>query len=188
MKKFLFLFAALLLLAGCESLPQDYQAGKSNPEIRQLVQKETQAVTGVMSVIPYANMAAPVAAILFPYLAFAWHGHRFRKQNLNASDRPITGAVGQAVRLEAIVQHLADVTAGLFEVGPQGSVLKRGWKMAILTGLAALITPEIHQLIPALQAHHPGWMDGMVLSLVVGGLSAVEKALSKVLPVEASHG
>lgn len=198
-KKMLVLFALLFIAAGCAFFKQaasDYQLGRDTPLASGEVSpnQKTAVLAGTVSSIPYVNLATPLISLGAPFL-FAWlRGRRLRAENLPTNEKPVTGNLGLAVGAEAIVQHLANVAAGLFEVGPNGSALKRGWKTAVLGGLAVILAPEaqqlIHHVIPVLQSTPPSWLahlfNGSVLALTIGGLGAAEKWLSKVEPLEPS--
>lgn len=199
MKKIILVLLAIVFLAtGCaflEQAKQDYQLGANTPyaEGEITAQERSRVLAGTVSAIPYVNLSSPVVLLAGPYL-FAWlRGRRIRKQTLPAHPNPITGAIGKNLGIESIVQHLANVAAGLFEVGPNGSELKRGWKGALLTAVGLVLAPEAGHiistyLIPALQNNPPEWLaqlfNGSALMAVVGILAAAEKWLSKVQPVE----
>lgn len=197
MKK-LFLFAFLATaLTGCaffDQAKQDYQLHKETPYAADETtpQQKTQILAGTVSSIPYANLSAPLILLAGPYF-FGWlRGRRIRRETLAEHPHPITGSIGQTVGLEAIVQHLATVAAGLFEVGANGTAFKRGWKITLLTALGAIVAPGaehvISEIIPVLQSNPPAWLanlfNGGILALVIGGLAAAEKWLSKVQPVK----
>lgn len=195
---FLFLILAVLLVSGCSFFKQaqsDYQLSKNTPyaEGEVTIEQKTQVLTGTISAIPYANLATPLLALGAPFILSWLRGRRLRYENMPINEKPITGSIGRAVGLEAIVQHLANVAAGLFEVGANGSSLKRGWKVTLLAGLGVALAPEaqhiVSALIPILQNHPPAWLahlfNGTVLALTVGGLGTLEKWLSSVEPLKA---
>jgi hypothetical protein len=197
MKRILVLFAIVFALGGCAFFRQaadDYKTGRDTPLAAGEISpgQKAAALTTTASAIPYVNMATPVLMFGLPVL-FTWlRGRRIRKENLPQNENPITGRVGLKIGAEAIVQHLANVAAGMFEVGPNGSSLKRGWKTALLGGLGVLLAPEAGQvlghIIPVLQANPPEWLahlfNGSVLAITLGGLGMAEKWLSKVEPLK----
>lgn len=198
MKKIFAIFLILMAVSGCGFLQQakdDYRTGKETPYQTDEItaNQKAAALAGTISSVPYANVASPVILLLGPYI-FTWlRGRRIRQQNLEPHPNPITGNLGKSIGAEALIQHLANVAAGMFEVGEQGSVIKRGWKGALLAGLGVLVAPEVAQVIhnsilPVLQNTPPDWLahlfNGSILALTIGGLAAAEKWLSKVQPLK----
>lgn len=198
MKNIFVILLILMAVAGCGFLQQakeDYRTGKETPyQTDEITANQKAAVlAGTVSSIPYANFASPAILFFGPYI-FTWlRGRRIRQQNLEPHPNPITGNLGKSIGAEALIQHFANVAAGIFEVGPQGSVIKRGWKGALLAGIGVLVAPEAAQVIhnavlPALQNTPPDWLEhlfnGSVLALTIGGLAAAEKWLSKVQPLK----
>lgn len=152
-------------LAGCAALNQareDYQAGSQGP----LTAGETGLIGLVQSVFPPASVPAGVLLTTL----FRWRAGRRIRKGLPASSNPITGFIGQKVGLEQAVQLVADLRTGLFDsVGAKDTAVNRGWKLAVLGGLAWYA------------AHVSGSNVVGLLSLVAGGMA--EKATQKVLPV-----
>lgn len=187
MKKVLFFAVLCLFLVGCAALKQginDYQVGKNtelvNGEISpaQQAQEITNTVAALPVVGPFAGTLGLALTGLFTYL----RGRRIRLANgVVTNTPPATGFLGSSMGLEAIIQTVSNIATGAFEVGPDGSPLKRAWKvgLASILGLAgvAVTIPAVQQAIIA----HPS------IALAVGGGSAlfggIEKALSTVKPV-----
>lgn len=186
MKKAVLFLALILAFGGCAFFKQakeDYQLGKNTPYAAGEVTVETQAhaATATASGIPYVNLAAPLIALGAPSFFFWLRGRRIRKQKLTP-DGAVEQSSGLHFGVNEILKVAGDLQRGLFEVGPDGSSVKRGWKISLITTAGLLLAPEIGHLIPLLQAHHPAWMDGMVLITITGLLAAAEKALSKLRP------
>lgn len=190
MKKMIVLFAAVMLMAGCASLKtahEDFKTGATVPyEPGEVTPQERSAqVTGVVSLLPGgATVAGPLGVGLTTL--FTWlRGRRLRKGQ-PTSTNPITGFLGSKVGLEAIVQNVSNIIAGASEVGPDGSPLKRAWKM----GLAAVLG------LVSTAALVPGFGDILLANPQVGAVitggaalfGGLEKALSRVLPVKEIQG
>jgi len=198
-KNIFLLFAVVFLITGCAFFKQaaeDYKTGRDVPLAAGEISpaQKAAAISTTASAIPYVNMAAPVLMVGLPFV-FTWlRGRRIRKESLPVNANPITGAFGKSLGVEAVVQNLANVAAGMFEVGPNGSALKRGWKTALLGGLGVFLAPEashlISQVIPVLQSNPPEWLahlfNGTALAVTIGGLGMAEKWLSKVEPIRAN--
>lgn len=197
MKKYLLITFLAIGLIGCglaKQAGEDYKTGKETPyaqgEVTAADQSKTLANT--VSGIPYVNLSTPLILLAGPYI-FTWlRGRRLRKQKMEPNPNPITGKIGQAVGAESVIQHLADIAAGLFDVGHPDGLLKPGWKGALLAGFGTLVAPELAHLIsgtilPALENHPPEFLahlfNGTVLAITIGGLYSAEKWLHKVEPI-----
>lgn len=174
-------------VAGCaffKQAGQDYQTGKTTPLAQGEVspQQQSATLTNTISGIPYVNIAAPFIAIGAPFI-FVWlRGRRLRQAQIAAAPGT-TAVITHPTMVDDVLSFLSTIQNGLFEVGPDGSALKRGWKMTILSSLAVSAVPLIQtSLIPFVTANHPAWMNGAILSLLIGGLAAAEKAISKLIP------
>lgn len=177
---------SVLILGGCAAAKQageDLKTGLTAPlEQGETAPKDSaRSLTDIMSAIPYVNVAAPVALPVLTWF-FAWkRGRRIRK-GLPTSANPITGKFGQQAGLEALVQHVSDVVAGITEVGKDGSGLKRAWKVGVITlgGLlgTALALPSVQEFLVA----HPDIIAS--ITLISSTLAGFEKKLSQVLPVD----
>lgn len=175
----------LTTLVGCatvEQARQDAQIGATTPLEQGEVSPQDQAreVTNILSAVP---VVGPFAPILAPILGtvFLWsRGRRIRKGKPTSSN-PITGYFGSKVGLESFVQNISNVFTGAFELGPDGSMLKRGWKagLATLGGIiaTALTVPDVQALVVA----HPEY--AAALTVISGFIAGVEKETSKVLPL-----
>jgi hypothetical protein len=186
MKKAILFLALVLAFGGCAFFKQakeDYQLGKATPYVagEVTVDDQAHALTGTVSGIPYVNLATPLVALTAPMFFFWLRGRRIRKQAVN-QDGTAEGSSSLHFGVNEILNIASDLQRGIFEMGADGSSLKRGWKMALLTTAGFALAPEIGHMIPFIQAHHPAWMDGVILSGLVGLLAAAEKALSKLKP------
>jgi hypothetical protein len=77
-----------------------------------------------------------------------------------------------------LVQRGSDIFAGLFEVGPDGSSLKRGWKVVLATSIAGGIVA-----IPAINQYaNNEFVLGALIAVISGLIAAIEKKFSIVLP------
>ncbi len=174
----------LTLLVGCAALKlvkSDYDTGKATP-LAEGELSPVDAANGIVApVIPFLpEPLKPVAGIAVVVLTAigTWRRGRKIRQGQPTSANPITGNFGAKVGLEAIVQNIANISQGAFEVGPEGSGLRRAWKVLLTGAVAAVSIPAVQEAI----AQHPTQM-GTALA-VVAGLAALEKELSKVLPVK----
>ncbi len=186
MKNWIIVSGALLLSIGCASLnqaKQDYQTGKDVPLAENEISPEQQAkdlVDPITPILPQASYAVGFLAFLFTWK----RGRRLRKGQ-PITETPITGWLGNNLKLEWLVQRLADFRAGLFEVGPDGSSLKRGWKVALATMIGGSL------------ATLPGFQDAIgaqpeatavLTALLTALIAATEKQLSIVLPTAKASG
>lgn len=180
-----FVLVSLVTLVGCAQIEQarkDVEIGATTPleEGEVAPQQQAHEVGGILSAIP---VVGPFASVLAPVLGtfFLWNrGRRIRKEKPHSTN-PITGFFGNKIGLESFVQHLSNIFAGLYEVGPDGSVIKRGWKVGLSTlgsiAAAALTIPDVQALVIA----HPEYVAA--LTAVSGFLGGIEKETSKVLPL-----
>lgn len=202
-RNFLFvgIFAfAVLAMVGCKEVDQakeDLATGINEPleltvdpltnrvTVEKSPTEKAQEITDIGRMIPYVGPFMPVITPIIAGL-FAWtRGRRIRKTK-GTSTKPITGALGASlgvgsVNIENAVQTVTDVFHGAYEVGADGSALKRGWKTAlsiILTIVGgALLMPSIRDFV----VHH-----GDILAVITFGsavFSGLEKKLQDVLPV-----
>jgi len=123
------------------------------------------------------------APFLLPVLVGVARYRRGRRIRLGKtrSKNPITGEWGEKVGVEGLVQTAANFATAMFEVGPDGSGLKRTWKTVAAGSLAALLmtVPGIREWATA---HAPAAAG--IWTLVTAFVLGVEKELKKVLPVE----
>lgn len=186
-KTFIILAVGVTLLVGCATIKQmasDYKRGRNAPLSDG--ERWPKEVAGIYaSIVGAVNPAAgkAVMGILTFWLSLR-RGRRIRK-SLPVSDTPFTGYLGNITGIERLVQLFANVRAGLFDVGPRGSSRKRGWKMALLLGIAALGTPIVLG-IPAIGnfvSQHVSLAAGVTGSLAII-VASLEKTISKVLPTK----
>jgi len=186
-KTWIVLFLTLSVLGGCSFIKgqiSDYNLGRKSPlSAGELSPKDVAQPYGdlVGTINPAAGKA--VSGILVFFLTLR-RGRRIRK-NLPVSDNPFTGFLGSITGIESVVQQIANVRSGLFDVGPNGSPIKRGWKMSVILLLAAVVTPLVSG-IPAVSgflATHGSLAIGVtgVLAVII---ASFEKAISKALPVK----
>lgn len=184
------LISGLLFTAGCAAAYDDKKLSDSTP----LAQGERSPYERGISVaqplagLPYGAgiVAVPIVGTAIGWLLSWRRGRRIRLAQA-PSVHPITGTIGKTTGIEGLIQHLADLRAGLFEVGPEGSGLKRSWKMALIGTLATSIAPSliplVHGVATQITANPPEWLNGVPLVLAISGLGYLEKQLSKVLPL-----
>jgi hypothetical protein len=174
-----------LLFVGCSTMKQaheDYVIGATTPLAPGEVspQQSAQTIVSTVSAIPVVGGFAPLLGGALAAVATLVRGRKIRKGGAT-SVSPITGYLGGKVGLEGIVQSIANIATGLFEVGAENSPLKRAWKVGLSVllsvGTASLAIPAVRDLVVA----HPEYALG------IGGIAALfgglEKALSQVLPV-----
>lgn len=175
-------FLAVLLLGGCAFFQQraeDYRVGRDTPYAagETTIDDQTRTLVNALSGIPYVNFAAPFLLILAPPFLRMIRGHRIRKRE-GAPDDP-----KEPTPINRGLSILSGLRSYLFDVGPDGSKLKRGWKVALLTYVGALVAPHIgSDVIPFLNAHWPEFLKGFGLSFVTGLLAAFEKGFRQPQP------
>jgi len=177
------LAVTVMFLGGC-SLLKDYQTGRDTPlEAGELSPAAAaQPIAGTVGTF-YPPATAPILALLTAFGTWR-RGRRIRKE-LPVSANPITGTWGNQLGLESVVQNVSSMVTGLFEVGPAGSGLRRGWKVVLATGIASLALPLAFQVpwVANLVATHSGALVG-ILGVLTALVAGAEKELSKVLPVK----
>ena len=183
------LLGSLLLcgLIGCAAVQQgkaDYDLGKDTPLAQDELSPRDAAQRIVEPLTPFLPAPLqPLAGIAVTLLAGigTWQRGRKLRKGQVLSSNPVTGHWGAKLGLESVIQHGASLLQGLYEVGPEGSGIRRGWKTLVSTSLAllsaALILPQARAFIMG----HPD-IVGLV-TLLSSGFAGVEKELSKVLPV-----
>lgn len=202
-KVLLLLILCAGIMAGCATTKQgveDYKMGATtplqpvidpatgqpvldmagNPVMEQSPRQSVQPIIDVVSGIPVVGGYAPLIGGLLAGIATWRRGRRIRKSQ-SISMNPITGHWGSSIGLEGLVQNLSNIITGIFEVGKEGSGLKRGWKVGLSTALSigagALTIPAVQDFVVS----NPNIAATIVgLSALFGGL---EKEVSKVLPV-----
>ena len=142
---FLVLFS-LLFGAGCRTFAQHVadirlsEATPAGPGETSIEQKAADFARPLGS-LPWGAgaIAVPLGGFLIAKVLNDLRGRKIRLQQmaLAPTDKPITGVLGNAVGVESVVQFLADLSASLFEVGTDGSVVKRGWKAFMYTVLGS---------------------------------------------------
>lgn len=186
-KSWIAIACAILLLAGCASVKQahsDLKTGYTSPleagEQSPLEQAQPIAAT-ITAVAPFLT---PFNGLIATGLSgiFAWkRGNRIRAGK-PVSTNPITGYFGNKIGAESLVQNMSNIVTGVFELGANGSPLKRAWKSG-LTALLALA--GVSMAFPQAQAF---LMGNPAIIAAIGGLSALfgglEKTISGVLPVK----
>lgn len=167
---------------------QDYETGKTAEYVDDEVPpaQQAQGLVDTFKALPYVGPFVPLA---LPFLVtfFTWkRGRRIRK-GLLPSTHPVTGYAGASLKLEPLVQFLADLQAGAFEVGKDGSTLKRFWKVGLAGVLAAVIF-SVHGVREFVTANSETIQElvGRLLLYAGGSVAAItatEKSLSIVKPV-----
>lgn len=180
MRKSLILVLGLTIILGCgfiKTAKDDYNTNVNTPLRAGEVspQEQTKSLVDSLAGIPYVGMSAPFILLLGPAF-FGWlRGRRLRREKLGALT-----VTGEPTMTDMLLQILNDIRLGVFEFGPDGSSLKRGWKMAVLGIIASALAPEISKLIiPFITHHHPAWVNDTMIATIVGVLAGLEKKLSK---------
>lgn len=183
--------AFLLLVVGCKTIDeakQDYQTGKEAAlaEGEKSPSEEAQLFVDLIEAVP---VVGNYAGMLAPFLVgfFTWkRGRRIRKGKLPTSTNNVTGWVGEVgigkVKVENIVQIATDAIQGIYEVGKDGSAVKRGWKFFV-TGLitlfgGALLIPAVREFVLSNTAILMG------LNTVGALVAGLEKKIQEIRPVE----
>lgn len=117
-------------------------------------------------------------------------GRSIKAGKIGTSPVPVSGWLGQATRLEPVIQAISNVFAGAYEVGPDGSVKKRSWKvlLSLAAPAALLAVPQVRDFVMG----NAETINEVIaqLSLYLGGgavvLLGAEKGLSAVKPMPES--
>lgn len=181
----------VMALAGCglirasKAVVDDAKTGVSTPrqegEEGNLPQDWAKLTTDLLSMVfPPAAVPAGLAVL---WLTGFVRGRKL-KQQMPMSNRPATGFLGAKTGIEAVVQHLSTVFKGLFEVGEEGSVAKRSWKIALASGLGLSVIPWLFSIGPirAFVEQH----QAAILAFLAGVpavIAAAEKQLSEIRPL-----
>ena len=183
---------ALLILGGCAATKQaveDTKAGLAAPvapgERSPMAQgrKETEPLGS----LPYGTILVSVVGSLLGL----WHANRKGREGrlgkVPVSTNPITGWLGSKVGIEGLIQGAANVAHFIFERGPDGSWLKRGWKGAVSVALPALLLfiPGVRDWLLAHATDVQDMVTRLIAYLGTGTVTvlASEKGLSAVKPV-----
>lgn len=177
------LAGALLFGAGC-SVYKDYQTGMDTP----LAAGEISPKEAAKPIADAAGGLHPLAGpiVLAALTVFgSWKRGKRINAGIPSSSNPITNYWGIPGVLEKPIQNLSTVVRGLFEVGPEGSGLRRGWKVMVAGGLAALLLPILLELpgVDRLIASHSE-LIGLILTAGTALIAGLEKKLSTVLPLK----
>lgn len=192
-KKIVWLSVLVLAFAGCAALRQaaeDKRLSDATPLAAGEISPHDRAAksAGPLASLPYGagTFAVPLATFGLAWF-FGWRrGRKIRLNGLPASDKPVSGALGNATGIEGLIQHLADVAAGIFTFGKPGNALKRTWKGTLITAAGLALYPFVGQAIGTLQDHETAknlWFAAPLVGVLLG----VEKWLSRVLPVKKSE-
>jgi len=185
--------ALLLLMGGCAALPQgvsDTRAGLSTP----LAEGEASPLTEGKRVgepikdlpIPFSG---PIGSAVGVLAGLYFANRRGRKIRLagGASTLPALGWAGDVTKAEAVLQTAANISTGIFEVGPDGSPQRRAWKTIVgtLAGSAVLAVPGVQDWLVAHADSVQEVATGVIglLAMSTAGVLGAEKALSVVKPV-----
>ncbi|MBI3319743.1 MAG: hypothetical protein HYZ89_04065 [Candidatus Omnitrophica bacterium] len=183
---------ALLILGGCAAAKQaveDTKAGLVAPvapgELSPMAQGRKDAEP--LGSLPYGTILVSAVGSLLGL----WHANRKGREarlgHVPVSTNPITGWLGSKVGLEGVVQGAANITHFIFERGPDGTLVKRGWK-----GVVSFAIPALLLLVPGVRdwllAHATDVQDlvtRLIAYLGTGTVTvlAAEKGLSAVKPV-----
>lgn len=185
--------AALVLVAGCAAVKQgggDTRTGISAP----LAEGETSPMAEGKRIgdpvkdlpIPFSGPIGSAVGVLAGLYFANRRGARIRKAG-GLSTEPVTGWAGKVTGVEQVVQVASNVVRGIFEVGPEGSTVKRAWKAGLATAMASglLLVPGVNDWV----AVHSGSIGELMAALAVvlgagtAGILGTEKALSVIKPV-----
>lgn len=185
-KKIIVLLSLVFLCVGCGFLKQgyeDYKLGTSAPlePGEKSAKDQSRDFFNMFSGLPYVGPFMPIVASVGTPIFAIWRGRNKRK-GLPTSTKPITGVFGNSIGAELVVQTATDFLTGISEWGKDGSPLKRGIKVGISTVtalvIAAISFPQVQQILLA----NPE--IGVLITSVSSAFAAIEKASSKVLPVQ----
>jgi hypothetical protein len=184
MKKIMVMvFIGTLVFAGCAAFNQalvDKRLSDSTPlSSGETAPAERAAkLAAPLASLPYGAGAAavPLATLGLTWI-FGWRrGRKLRIAN-GTSERPITGNLGSAIGVETVIQHVADVKTGILEIGAEGSVFRRFWKMLLLA------LPILQGALPLITQSNADWTTSVLGASIIGAAAALEKGLSKVKPL-----
>ena len=176
-----------LVCTGCAVFKQakaDYDTGKTTALAAGELSPRSAAEGLVEPIKPFLpTPLQPLAGFAVTALAIfgTWkRGKRIRLEQ-PVSTNPIVGSWGQKLGLESVVQNVVTATRGAFEVGPEGSGVRRAWKVGVSVILAlvagVLVIPGAQTVVLS----HPE-ITG-TLTLLTSLIAGLEKEFSKVLPV-----
>lgn len=181
--KWLILLMVLFFCTGCafiKSAIKDYQTGKATPvaEGEKSPQEEAQVIVDLIKNVPIAgNYAGVLLPVLIGFLTWK-RGKRIRTAQVG--NVPITGALGTKVglgnfNLENTIRIVTDTIHGAFEVGKDGSAVKRSWKIWLSIILAsvsgALFIPGVKEFLIS-NAKSVG-----IISFLAGLFGGIEKKI-----------
>lgn len=153
------LIVLVFFLAGCSLIRQgieDYNVGKSTilVEGEQSPQDTAQQLVDLIKVIPIVgNYSRFLLPVLVGFLTWK-RGRRIREGR--GIETSITGNLGTSIaigkfNLEGLVKIATDTIHGAFEIGKDGSAVKRTWKVwlsLILAGISgALFIPGVKEFL-----------------------------------------
>ena len=171
--------------AGLQRAQDDYKVGASTPLVEGEISPHAAAVSLVEPLKPFIPAPLqPFAGIIVTALAGfgTWRRGRKLRKGQTVSGNPITGTLGAKVGIESIVQTLATIAAGIFQVGAGGSAWKRVWKTALViigTGtIGALSNATVAEFITS----NPQIVTAF--TAIASVIAGIEKKLQTVLPVK----
>ena len=176
MKQWIWISAIVVMVGGCAVLKQaksDYSVGESTPVAVGETSPSDVATSIVQPVVPFIPVPLqPLAGIAtLAVTAFlTWKRGRTIRLGKTPTLAPETNWI--AGTLTAV----GDVFKGIYEVGPDGSALKRTWKTAISTVIGLV---GVAVTVPAAKAFILGHPDIVgLLTVVSSTLAGIEKELS----------
>lgn len=152
------LLLAIVMLAGCALIKQgvsDYQAGKAPvAEGEKSPQELASDIIGLINAVPVVgNYSGALLPVLVGF--FTWRRGRDKRLGRPSGLTPITGSLSTlgfgSFNLENIVKIATDTVHGAFEIGADGSAIKRSWKVFLSIALAltsgALFIPGVKEFV-----------------------------------------
>lgn len=181
--KWIVLLVLIGLLSGCALLKQgiqDYKTGKDTP-ITDDEKSPKDTAQNIVDLVKNVPVVGNYAGFLLPVIAGFLTWRRGKNIRLGrGADGNITGLLGEKVgigtfNLENLVKIVTDSVHGAFEIGADGSALKRSWKIWLSIALAsisgALFIPGVKEFLS------DNTKSVAVISFLAGLFGGVEKKI-----------
>ena len=183
MSKWIVVFFIIVFCAGCAFIKQgvkDYQTGKTTPitEGEQSPKGQAQQIIDLVKNVPIVgNYTGVLLPILVGFLTWK-RGKKIRTEKIG--ENPIAGTLGVKVgignlNLENLIKLVTDTIHGAFEVGADGSAIKRVWKVWLSIILAsasgALFIPGVKEFLLA------NGKSVVIISFFAGLFGGLEKKI-----------
>ena len=185
-KKGWLVFSVVFLCVGCAFIKgaiQDYQSGKTTP-IAEGEKSPKDLASDIVDLVKAVPVVGNYSGVLLPILVGFFTWRRGRKIRFGRGDElPVTGLLGNKIgigkfNIENIVRLITDTVHGAFEIGADGSAVKRTWKVWLSIILAsisgALFIPGVREFLTA------NVKSVAIISFLAGLFGGIEKKLQSI--------